>query len=100
MDIEAIEIALLYKNRWKVELFFRWIKQHLKVKSFWRTTMNAVKIQVYCAIIAYCLVAIVAYKLKVNRSIYEILQIISISLLGKTLVIGILTNRGCKNIKN
>jgi IS4 transposase len=59
VDLKAAEIALLYKNRWKVELFFKWIKQHLKVKSFWGTTMGTVKIQVYCAIITYCLVAII-----------------------------------------
>ena len=99
MDLKATEIALLYKNRWQVELFFKWIKQHLKVKSFWGTTINAVKIQVYCAIIAYCLVAIVAYKLKVNRPIYEILQIFSISLLDKTPVVEILTNCDYKNVK-
>jgi len=99
MDLEAFEIALLYKNRWKVELFFKWIKQHLKVKSFWGTTMNAVKIQVYCAIITYCLVAIVAYKLKVDRPIYEILQIFSISLLDKTPVKEILTSCDYKNVK-
>ncbi len=81
-DLKAHEIALLYKYRWKVELFFKWIKQHLKIKSFWGTTPNAVKIQIYSAIIVYCLVAIVAYKLKVDRSPYEILQILSISLFG------------------
>lgn len=85
MGLSAEEIALLYKNRWQVELFFKWIKQHLRVKSFWGTTMNAVKTQVYCAIITYCLVAIVAYKLKINRPIYEILQILSFSLLDKNL---------------
>jgi hypothetical protein len=77
-DLKALEIALLYKYRWKVELFFRWIKQHLKIKSFWGTNPNAVKIQNYSAIIVYCLVAIVAYKLKADRSLYEILQILSI----------------------
>lgn len=99
MDLEATEIALLYKNRWQVELFFKWIKQHLKVKTFWGTTMNAVKIQVYCAIITYCLVAIIAYKLKVERSIYEILQILSISLLDKAAIKEILTNCDYKNVK-
>ena len=58
MKLSAEEIALLYKNRWQVKLFFKWIKQHLRVESFWGTTMNAVKAQVYCAIITYCLVAI------------------------------------------
>ena len=99
MELSAMEIALLYKNRWQVELFFKWIKQHLKVKSFWGTTMNAVKTQVYCAIITYCLIAIVAYKLKVDRPIYEILQILSFSLLDKTPVKEILTDCDYKNVK-
>ena len=98
-DLEAAEIALLYKKRWEVELFFKWMKQHLKIKSFWGTTLNAVKIQIYCAIIAYCLVAIIGNKLKVDRSIYEILQILSISLLDKTPVREILTNYDYKNVK-
>jgi hypothetical protein len=98
-DLKAEEIALLYKKRWEVELFFKWMKQHLRIKSFWGTTMNAVKIQIYCAIIAYCLVAIVGYKLKVDRSIYEILQILSISLLDKTPVREILTKCDYKNVK-
>jgi hypothetical protein len=98
-DLKATEIALLYKKRWEVELFFKWMKQHLKIKAFWGTTPNAVKIQMYCAIIAYCLVALVGYKLKVDRSIYEILQILSISLLDKTPVREILTKCDCKNVK-
>jgi len=99
MDLKAEEIAMLYKKRWEVELFFKWMKQHLRIKSFWGTTMNAVKVQIYCAIIAYCLVAIVGNKLKVDRSIYEILQILSISLLDKTPVREILTKYDYKNIK-
>jgi hypothetical protein len=98
-DLKAIEIAMLYKKRWEVEIFFKWLKQHLKIKSFWGTTMNAVKIQIYCAIIAYCLVAIIGNKLKVNRSIYEILQILSISLLDKTPIREILTKYDYKNVK-
>lgn len=98
-DLSALEIALLYKKRWEVEIFFRWMKQHLKIKSFWGTTLNAVKIQIYCAIIAYCLVAIIGNKLKVNRPIYEILQILSISLLDKTPVREILTKCNYKNVK-
>jgi len=77
--LTANEIALLYKNRWQIELFFKWIKQHLKVKSFWGYTENAVKIQLYCAVIAYCLVAIVAKELKIERHIYTILQIVGFS---------------------
>jgi len=98
-DITAEEIAQLYKYRWKVELFFKWIKQHLKVKSFWGTTLNAVKIQVYSAIVAYCLVAMVRNKLKVDRSTYEILQILSISLLDKEPLIELLTNQHYQDVK-
>jgi len=67
MELTAEQIALLYKNRWQVELFFKWIKQHLKIKSFWVTSENAVRIQIFCAIIAYCLVAIIGYDLKIER---------------------------------
>jgi hypothetical protein len=83
-DQDATDIALLYKYRWKVELFFKWIKQHLKIKSFWGTSFNAVKTQVYIAISAYTLVAIIKNQLKLNHSTYEILQILSVSLLDKT----------------
>ena len=98
-ELTAEEIAQLYKYRWKVELFFKWIKQHLKVKSFWGTSLNAVKIQVYSAIIAYCLVALVRNKLQIDRSIYEILQILSISLLDKTPLNELLTNQNYKDVK-
>jgi len=98
-NLEATEIAMLYKKRWEVELFFKWMKQHLKIKSFWGITMNAVKVQMYCAIIAYCLVAIVGNKLKVDRTIYEILQILSISLLDKTPIREILTKCDYKDVK-
>jgi len=98
-DLMAEEIAMLYKYRWKVELFFKWIKQHLKIKSFWGTSQNAVKIQVYSAIIAYCLVALIRNKLKVHRSTYEILQILSISLLDKTPINELLTSQDYKNVK-
>jgi hypothetical protein len=80
----ALDIAMLYKYRWKVELFFKWIKQHLKIKSFWGTSINAVKTQVYIAIITYTLVSIIKSQLKLNRSTYEILQILSASLFDKT----------------
>ncbi len=99
MELKPTDIAYLYKKRWEVELFFKWMKQHLKIKSFWGTTLNAVKIQMYCAIIAYCLVAIIGNKLKVDRSIYEILQILSISLLDKTPVREVLTKYDYKNVK-
>ena len=96
-SLQATEIAMLYKKRWEVEIFFKWMKQHLKIKSFWGTTLNAVKIQIYYAIIAYCLVAIVGNTLKVNRPIYEILQILSISLLDKAPVKELLTRYNYKN---
>ena len=98
-SLEATEIATLYKKRWEVELFFKWMKQHLRIKSFWGTSLNAVKVQMYCAIIAYCLVAIVGNKLKVDRTIYEILQILSISLLDKTPIREILTKSDYKDVK-
>ncbi len=84
MTLPATEIALLYKNRWKIELFFKWIKQHLKIKSFWGISENAVRTQIYIAIITYTLVAIIKAKLKLKQSPYEILQIMSVSLLDKT----------------
>lgn len=82
--ISALQVAELYKNRWQVELFFKWLKQHLKVKKFWGTTENAVRIQVYAAICTYCLVAIIQHNMKLDRSTYEVLQILSISLTDKT----------------
>ena len=84
MDLTAQQIADLYKNRWQIELFFKWLKQHLKIKKFWGTTENAVRIQISAAITAYCLVAIVQHDMKLKRSTYEVLQILSISLTDKT----------------
>ena len=97
MDLTALQIAFLYKNRWQVELFFKWIKQHLKVKTFWGTTENAVRIQIYSAIIAYCLISIVAAELKIDRSTYEILQVLGISLLDKVPINELFKNEDCKN---
>jgi hypothetical protein len=99
MELTAEQVALLYKNRWQVELFFKWIKQHLKIKSFWGTSENAVRIQIFCAISAYCLVAIIGYDLKINRSTYEILQVLGISLLDKTPVKELFTNIDYKDVK-
>lgn len=84
MDLTAQQIADLYKNRWQIELFFKWLKQHLKIKKFWGTTENAVRIQISAAITAYCLVAIVQHDMKLKRSTYEVLQILSMSLTDKT----------------
>lgn len=83
-EITADQVAMLYKNRWQVELFFKWIKQHLKIKAFWGTTETAVRIQIYSAITAYCLVAIVEHDFQLHRSTYEVLRILSASLLDKT----------------
>jgi hypothetical protein len=98
-DLAPEDIALLYKYRWKVELFFKWIKQHLKVKSFWGTSANAVKIQIYTAIITYTLVIIIKNKLKSTQSIYEILQILSIALLDKVPLKELLSNPIIQDVK-
>ena len=98
-DLSASNIALLYKQRWQVELFFKWIKQHLKMKSFWGTSENAVRLQINIAIITYCLVSIISKDLKINRSNYEILQILSASLLDKTPVNELLMKIDYKNTK-
>jgi hypothetical protein len=83
-ELKALEIARLYKYRWNIELFFKWIKQHLKIKAFWGYSENAVRIQIYSAIIAYSVVAIIKEKNQIKYSTYEILQILSITLLNKT----------------
>lgn len=84
LDIRPEQVAELYHQRWSIELFFKWIKQHLKIKKFWGETENAVRIQIYSAITAYCMMAIVQKKMGVERSIYEMLQIASISLTDTT----------------
>ena len=71
-------MAQLYKHRWKIELFFKWIKQHLKIKSFWGRSENAVKTQIWIAISVYVLVAIAKKKFNLKQSLYEILQVVSI----------------------
>jgi transposase len=83
-ELPARVIAQLYKCRWQVELFFKWIKQHLRIKAFYGTSQNAVKTQVWIAISVYVLVAIVKKELGLNRSLYEILQILSLTLFEKT----------------
>lgn len=82
--LKATDIAKLYKHRWKIELFFKWIKQHLKIKSFWGHSENAVKTQVWIAVSVYVLVAIAKKKYRIENSLYEILQILSISIFDKT----------------
>jgi hypothetical protein len=83
-DLPALTIAHIYQCRWQVELFFRWIKQHLRIKSFYGTSPNAVKTQIWIAICIYVLVAIIRKELKVEHSLHEILQILSVSLFEKT----------------
>jgi hypothetical protein len=82
-ELKAKGIAMLYKHRWFIELFFKWIKQHLKIKSFWGNSANAVKTQIWIAISVYVLVLILKKKLKIDQSIYEILQVLSINILDK-----------------
>ena len=82
--LPALSICALYKARWQVELFFRWIKQHLRIKAFFGTSENAVKTQIWIAVSVYVLVAIVRKRLYLSRSLYEILQILSLNLFEKT----------------
>ena len=82
--LPAATIAQLYRSRWQVELFFKWIKQHLRIKAFYGTTPNALKTQVWIAISVYLLVAIVKKQLNLNASLYKILQIISVTVFEKT----------------
>jgi len=84
MTASASSIALLYKNRWQIELFFKWIKQHLKIKAFWGQSENAVKTQICIALCSYLIVAILKKERNIDRSLYEILQISSVSLFDKS----------------
>ena len=77
-------IAQLYKNRWQMELFFKWVKQHWRIKKFLGTSENAVKTQVWCAIATYVLIAIVKKELHLDASLYTCLQILSVSVFEKT----------------
>lgn len=91
-EVSALEVARLYKYRWTIELYFKWIKQHLKVKSFWGYSFNAVKTQIYIAMITYLMVAIIKHEMKLKQTQYEILQILSISLLCKIPVLELFSN--------
>ena len=82
--LPALTIAALYKSRWQVELFFKWIKQHLRIKRFFGTSENAVKTQIWCAIATYVLIAIVKKELQLDASLYTCLQILSVSVFEKT----------------
>jgi hypothetical protein len=91
-------ISELYRNRWKVELFFKWIKQHLRIKAFYGTSQNAVKTQVWIAICTYLAVAILKKQLKIEMSLYTILQILSVSLFEKAPVYQLLTGTDYENV--
>jgi hypothetical protein len=95
--LPAETIAALYRCRWQVELFFKWIKQHLRIKAFYGTTENAVKTQIWIAIAVYVLVAIVKKILKLDQSLYTILQILSVTLFEKTPILQTLSEADCTN---
>jgi len=79
-----LTIAALYKSRWQVELFFKWIKQHLRIKRFIGNSENAVKTQIWCAVATYVLIAIVKKELQIDASLYSLLQTLSVSVFEKT----------------
>ena len=97
MTLPALTIAELYRCRWQVELFFKWIKQHLRIKAFYGTSENAVKTQIWIAISVYVLVAIIKKRLKLDLSLYTILQIFSITLFEKMHILQALTDTGYTN---
>ena len=84
MTLPPLSIAALYKSRWQVELFFKWIKQHLRIKRFLATSENAVKMQIWCAVSTYVLIAIIKKELHLDASLYTCLQILSVSIFEKT----------------
>ena len=84
LTVSAQSVTLLYKNRWQIELFFKWIKQHLKIKRFWGHSENAVKIQICVSLATYLLIAILKKKLHLRQNLYQILQILSVSLFDKS----------------
>lgn len=100
LDVTALEIANLYRNRWQIEVFFKWIKQNLTIKTLWGHSENAVNIHIWVAICTYLIVAKVKHTLKSNLSIYEIMQILSISVFDKTSLRELLTEYQTKqNVK-
>ena len=98
--LPAITIADLYRCRWQVELFFKWIKQHLRIKAFYGTTENAVKTQIWIAISVYVLVAIVKKTLNLDQSLYTILQVLSLTLFEKEPIYQVLSNVSYTNQTN
>lgn len=97
LTIEALTIARLYKKRWQIELFFKWIKQHLKIKTFYSYSENGVKIQIWTAICTYLLVAILKKELKIDHSLYTILQVLSVNIFERTQVNQLFTEFDCRS---
>ncbi len=95
--LPALTVAHIYKRRWQVELFFKWIKQHLRIKAFYGTSENAVKTQIWIAVSIYVLVAIVRKRLGLEQSLYQILQILSVTLFEKTPILRALQASGSEN---
>ena len=95
--LDAKTVADLYKCRWQVELFFKWIKQHLKIKSFFGISENAVKTQIWIAISVYVLVAIMKKNLRLEHSLYTILQILSVTIFEKMPIFQVFTENDYKN---
>jgi len=91
--LPALTIAQSYRSRWQVELFFKWIKQHLRINNFWGTSENAVKSQMWIAVSVYVLVAIMKKRLDPQESLYTILQIVSVSVFEKITLYQLLTDR-------
>ena len=83
VTLPALTICALYKSRWQVELFFKWIKQHLRIKQFYGTSENAVKTQIWIAVSVYVLVAIVKRRLRLEASLYTLLQVLSVTIFEK-----------------
>lgn len=96
----ATQIAQCYRKRWQIELFFKWIKQHLRIKTFWGYSENAVLTQIYTALATYLIVAIVRKKLNIQHNLYEMLQILSVSPFQKTPLNQLFTDQSLQNSKN
>ena len=99
LSLDSRQVANLYKSRWKIELFFKWMKQHLNIQRFWGETENAVRIQIYAAITAYCMVAIIQHDTQTEMTIYEVLETVSMVLTEKTPLYDLLCNSN-DNIDN
>jgi len=83
-EIEALEITAIYKHRWQIEIFFRWVKQNLQIKTLWGHSINAVKIHLWVAISTYLIVAYLKHQIRSSYSVYEMMQILGISVFSKT----------------